>query len=118
MTRSPLDNLKTYQTPKERVRAALWAALRVFVLCYVSWDLSAYLIDFWETWNVWRLITPAVLAVVLVYTLQMVDIRRRRWLIIPTIVALVVPVVLHALDQRVQPSHRVLSDAYKSALAR
>ena len=118
MARLDLENLEIQPTLRERSRDAFWALLRLLVVCYVSWDLSAYLIRFWETGNPWRLITPSILAVVLVYTLQLADLKRRWWLVFPMIVALGAPIVLHSLDQRVQPNSRLLSDAYESVLDR
>jgi len=118
MARSALDNLQTYQTPKERLRHAFWALLYVVVVSYLSWDLSVYLIKFFETGQVSRLITPSLLAVGLACTLQLADLKRRWWLAIPTVLALVAPVVLHTLDRGVQPNSRLLSDAYESALGR
>jgi hypothetical protein len=118
MARSALDNLQTYQTPKERLRRAFWALLNVVVVTYLSWDLSVYLIKFFETGHVSRLITPSLLAVALVYTLHLADLKRRWWLAIPTVLALAAPVVLHTLDRGVQPNSRLLSDTYESALGR
>ena len=118
MARSALDNLKTYQTPKERLRQAFWALLYAVVVSYLSWDLSIYLIKFFETGRVLRLISPALVAIGLVYTLRLADLKLRWWLLIPTVLALVAPAVLHTIDRGVQPNSRFLSDAYESALAR
>jgi hypothetical protein len=119
MARPALDNLKTYETPKERLRNAFWMGLRILVLCYVSWDLSVYSIGFFENPRVTRLIVPLLLAAILAYTIRLcLPYRHQWWPIIPAIIAFIAPIALHVLEQPVQPNSRFLSDAYESAQVR
>jgi hypothetical protein len=99
MARSALDNLKAYQTPKERLRTAFWMGLRVLVLCYVSWDLSVYSIKFFQNPRVSGAVVPILLAAFLAYTVRLcLPYRNQWWPIIPAIVALIAPIALHALE--------------------
>lgn len=99
MSRSALDNLKTYQTPRERLRTAFWMGLRVLVLCYVSWDLSVYSIKFFENPRAVGLIAPILLAAVLAYTIRLcLPYRGQWWPVVPAAISLITPVVLHVLE--------------------
>ena len=107
-----LSNLRTYQTPKERLRGALWALLGVIVSCVLSWELSAYSITFWETGRTSGLIVAVLLAIALVHTIRLsMRARQHWWPLLPALVAVAVPIVLHVMEHRVQPNSRLLSDA-------
>ena len=99
MTRSALDNVKNYQTPKERLRAAFWMGFRVLVLCYVSWDLSVYSIKFFENPRAANLIAPILLTAILAYTIRLcLPYRRQWWPIVPAFISLITPIALHVLE--------------------
>jgi hypothetical protein len=119
MAGADLTNLQTYQTPKERLRSAQWALLSVLVSCALSWDLSVYSIKFWESGLASGLIVPALLAILLAWSLRLsVRARRHWWPLLPAIVTIIAPIALHLVEQRVQPNSRFLSDVYESALGR
>ena len=87
MAGADLSNLQTYQTPKERLRSALWALLAVVVSCALSWDLSVYSINFWESGRASGLIVPALLAVALIHTIRLsIRARQHWWPLLPAIV--------------------------------
>ena len=99
MPRSAPDNLKTYQTPKERLHTAFWMGLRVLVLCYVSWDLSVYSIKFFQDPRASALIVPVLLAAILAYTIRLcLPYRGQWWPVVPAAFALITPVALHVLE--------------------
>jgi hypothetical protein len=117
MGRRDLSDLQTSQTPKERLRNFSWAALSVIVSCAISWDLSVYLIGFWESGRISKLVVSVILAIALAWTLRLSSGARQHWWpVVPVIVALIVPIGLHATDRGVQPNSRLLSDTYESAL--
>jgi hypothetical protein len=119
MAGADLTNLQTYQTPNERLRSAFWILLSVAVSCVISWDLSVYSLKFLESGRVSSLIVPALLVIVLVWTLRLsVRARRHWWPVLPAIVAVIAPIALHLMEHRVQPNSRLLSDAYESTLGR
>jgi hypothetical protein len=89
--------LASYPALKHRLQDVFWALLRIGWVCYVSWTLSVFLLKLWESRDLVRLVLVALLVMILVYTLQMVDIRRRKWLLVPMAVALAAPIGLHLL---------------------
>lgn len=99
MTRSALDKLKKYETPKERLAAAFWVGLRVLVMCYLSWDLSVYSIKFFENPRAANLIVPILLTAVLAYTIRLrLPYRLHGWLLVPALISLIAPIALHVVE--------------------
>lgn len=93
--------VKTYRIPGDFLRSAFWVGLRVLVLCYVSWDLSVYFLKFWENPRTSNLVVPALLAVFLAYTIRLtLPYRGQWWPIAPALGALIAPLALHVLEQR------------------